>query len=97
MHDAAVREAREEAGITVELGGVRAVVGGPRLRIRYPNGDETSYVTTVYDARIVGGVPQPDGKETTEVAWFAIAELPQADLSDCTRALLTALGLPAER
>lgn len=93
--DAAVREAREEAGITVELGGVRAVVGGPRLRIRYPNGDETSYVSTVFDARVAGGVPRPDGDETTGVAWFAVGELSRADLSGITRALLTAAGMPA--
>ncbi len=41
---AATREAAEEAGISLELGPVQTVTGGPEFRVRYPNGDETSYV-----------------------------------------------------
>jgi 8-oxo-dGTP pyrophosphatase MutT (NUDIX family) len=57
--DAAVREAAEEANITVTVGPVRAVLGGPEFRVRYPNGDETSYVTAVFDATVIGGLPRP--------------------------------------
>ena len=36
---AALREAREEAGVSLRLGPVLAVLGGPDYRMTYPNGD----------------------------------------------------------
>ncbi len=86
--DAARRETEEEAGIRVELQGIRAVLGGPPFRIRYPNGDETAYVSTVFDASITSGVPQPDHDETTAIGWFSPTELVGTDMSPFTRALL---------
>jgi 8-oxo-dGTP pyrophosphatase MutT (NUDIX family) len=90
---AAVREAREEAGVGVELTGIRGVLGGPEFRIVYPNGDEVAYVSTVFDARIASGTPRPDEEETAAVGWFAGAELETASLTPFTRSLLGALGL----
>ncbi len=72
--ECAVREAEEEAGVVVRLGAVLGVLGGPEYRMVYPNGDRTSYVSTVFDAVVVGGTPEPDGEETTEVAWWSPAE-----------------------
>jgi 8-oxo-dGTP pyrophosphatase MutT (NUDIX family) len=86
--EAAVRESEEEAGVRVGLSGIRAVLGGPQFRIRYPNGDETAYVSTVFDAVIESGTPAPDHDETTEVAWFRPGELAEGDISSFTRALL---------
>jgi ADP-ribose pyrophosphatase YjhB (NUDIX family) len=91
--DAAVREAAEEAGVVVTLGAVLGVVGGPGFRITYPNGDQTSYVTTVYDARVVGGSPRPDGDETVDVGWWARGALPFEEMSHFTRSLLAAVGV----
>ena len=62
--DAAIREAEEEAGIRVQIDRVRAVVGGPRYRLQYPNGDLVSYVSIVYDARVLAGTAHPDSDET---------------------------------
>lgn len=91
---AAVREAQEEAGVTVALGGVRAVVGGPQFRLRYLNGDEVSYVSIAFDAEVLDGVPRPDGQETTATRWFSPAELGAAALTPFTRELLRAVGVP---
>ncbi|HVC71943.1 MAG TPA: NUDIX domain-containing protein [Acidimicrobiales bacterium] len=95
--DAAVREAEEEAGVRVTLTGILGVIGGPDFRITYPNGDQTSYVSTVFDATVIGGHPTPDNDETSEVRWFALDELPADEMSAFTRALLRAVGftLPA--
>src|ERR1700743_1000663 len=38
--DAAVREALEEAGVELELTGLRDAIGGPQYRHTYPNGDQ---------------------------------------------------------
>src|SRR5664280_908228 len=58
--EAARREALEEVGVAVELTGLRGVFGGPAYRVRYPNGDEVAYVSTLYDAKITSGIPTPD-------------------------------------
>lgn len=91
--DAAVREAKEEAGVLVELGPILGVLGGPDYRITYPNGDQTAYVSIVYAATVVSGSPAPDGDETVETGWFTMAELESADLGQFARAMLRDLDL----
>jgi ADP-ribose pyrophosphatase YjhB (NUDIX family) len=91
--EAAVREAQEEAGVVVRLGAILGVLGGPQYRITYPNGDETSYVSTVFDATVTGGTPRPDGDETSAVGWWEIGELPPDEMSSFTRALLSESGV----
>jgi 8-oxo-dGTP diphosphatase len=92
---AAVREAREEAGVDVELLGILDVVGGRSFRVHYPNGDTTAYVSTVFDARVVGGTPAADGEETSEVGWFTRAALDEADLSTFARETFRVIGWPS--
>jgi 8-oxo-dGTP pyrophosphatase MutT (NUDIX family) len=91
--DAAIREAKEEAGVVVELGPILGVLGGPDYRITYPNGDLTAYVSIVYDATVRSGVPAPDGDETIEVGWFTLAEMATAELGQFARTMLRDLNL----
>jgi len=90
--EAAVREAREEIGVEVRLGRLVDVLGGPDYEVTYPNGDRAAYVTAVYEADIVDGVPAPADGELSEVAWFTREELRTIPLSRLTRALLTSTG-----
>lgn len=90
--DAARRESLEEAGIVVELVRIVDCVGGPGFRIRYGNGDETAYVSVVYDARVVSGDPTPDGQEVLELGWFDETDLARLDLNKFNARLLRATG-----
>jgi 8-oxo-dGTP pyrophosphatase MutT (NUDIX family) len=88
----AVREAQEEAGITVELGAVLGVFGGPDYRVTYPNNDESAYVVTVFHATVIDGIPRPDDEETSEVGWFRPQELPTDQMGRLTKALFRDLS-----
>ena len=85
---AARREALEEASVEVELRGILAALGGPGYRITYSNGDQVSCVCVAFDAIVVSGSPTPDHDETTEVRWFAPAEIGTLEIGDLNRNLL---------
>ena len=87
--DAARREALEEAGVEVRLDRLRAAVGGPGYRVYYPNGDVCSYVSTVFDATIIGGTPGAGDDEVHRVSWFDPADISALDLDPANRHLLT--------
>lgn len=90
---AACREAEEEAGVTLRLGPLLGVVGGPAYRVTYPNNDRTAYVVAVFDATVESGTPRPDGDETSDVEWFALDELPFDKMGRLTKALLSDVGI----
>jgi len=90
---AAVREAREEAGVEVVLGPILAAVGGRGYEVEYGNGDRCSYVAVVFQADIVRGAPMPDGRETTAVRWFESSELACVSLNSFARSLFLELGV----
>jgi len=90
--DAAVRETEEETGLHVELTRLVTTLGGPRFRVRYANGDETAYVTIVFEARALGGLQKPDGDEVLDLGWFGRRELTTIALGTIARATLEELG-----
>jgi ADP-ribose pyrophosphatase YjhB (NUDIX family) len=90
--EAAIREAREEIGVEIRLIRLVDVLGGPDYEVTYPNGDRAAYVTAVYEASVIDGVPAPADGELSDVAWFTREELASIPLSRFTRALLTATG-----
>lgn len=90
--EAALRETAEETGLEVELTRLVTALGGPGFRVTYSNGDETAYVSIVYEARPVGGRERADGDEVLEVGWFASADLPSVDLGRIALATLHEVG-----
>lgn len=91
--ESAIREAREEAGVSVELGAILGVLGGPDYRVTYPNGDRSAYVVTVFDATVIDGTPRPDEDETSDVGWFKPDELPVSQMGRLTQAIFRDLTL----
>jgi 8-oxo-dGTP pyrophosphatase MutT (NUDIX family) len=88
--DAVVREVWEETGLHVAPHALAGVFGGPEFRVRYRNGDEVAYVMAVYECRLLGGAPRPDGEETLEVRWVAAAERAQLRLARWLPVVLSA-------
>ena len=72
--DAVVREVWEETGLDVEIIRLVGVLGGPQYVVRYPNGDETQYVATVFECRTRGGHLRGDGEETLEARYWTQSE-----------------------
>lgn len=95
--DAARREALEESGFTVRLERIRAALGGPGYRVRYPNGDLCSYVSTVFDAFVDpdGPTGSADPDEVAELGWFLPEEIGELDLDPLNRHLLRDAGVVA--
>jgi hypothetical protein len=74
------------------LSGLVTTLGGPRFRVRYRNGDETAYVTIVYDARVTGGEQRADGEEVLALGWFGRSELETIELGTIAHATFEELG-----
>ena len=82
LADAAVREAWEESGIHVELIEILGVYSGEHCITVYPNGDQLSWVATIFSARAIGGSLSADQQETTSARFFAKSELEQLNLKE---------------
>jgi ADP-ribose pyrophosphatase YjhB (NUDIX family) len=89
--DAVVREILEETGLHVEPVALRGVFGGPDLRVRYPNGDETSYVTAIFECEVRGGTLRGDGDEVLDARFVSPRALAEIELARWARRLLPEL------
>jgi 8-oxo-dGTP pyrophosphatase MutT (NUDIX family) len=90
--DAAVREAWEETGMQVRLTRLLGVFGGPEFVVRYHNGDQASYVMTVFEAESGGEAAQPDGAEMGELRYFSPAEVEELSVPAWLPEVLQALS-----
>jgi ADP-ribose pyrophosphatase YjhB (NUDIX family) len=93
--DAVARETFEETGLVVVPERIVAVHGGPEHHIRYHNGDEVAYVTTVFACRRVGGTLRRDGHEAVDLGVFPRRELAGLDVAPWVRRVLRASGAGA--
>ncbi len=72
---AAIREVREETGLTVSIDRIVGVYGGPDCTVVYPNGDRTSYMIAVYQGTVRSGELRPDREEFHSLRYVALDEL----------------------
>ena len=79
--DAVVREALEETGLLVTPTRIVAVFGGPDFVVRYPNGDETQYVSTAFECVIRGGELRAGDDEVCAARFWALEEARKLSLS----------------
>ena len=86
-----VREVWEEAGLRCVPERVLATFHTPR--IDYPNGDVASYVSTLFEARVVGGELEARDGEALELRFVALDELPPIRLLEWLPAPLPELLL----
>ena len=90
--ETARRECREELGAAVEPMRLAGVYGGREHRIRYANGDDTAWVASVFEGRIVDGEPAaPEDDEIDAVGWFLPDDLDGLEVSPATRSILADL------
>lgn len=93
---AAVREVEEETGWQVTVTGPIRTVGGPQYSMTYPNGDRVTYVSSVYEGRIVGGAERLEAAELLAVGWFDVDRLDEVDLDPFATGLFRELEMLAD-
>ena len=89
--DAVRRECWEEAGVIVEPFRIVGVYGGPEYRITYGNGDESAWIVTLFEARLLSGEPHAHDDETIDAGWFTPEEIDALDLAPSMRHTLPLL------
>ena len=77
--EAAVREVREETGLTVRLTALLGIYHN--YDMMWPNGDRAHTIGAIYTAEILSGEPRIDG-ESLELRFFAQEELPELCFPD---------------
>lgn len=72
---AAIREAKEETGLDVEVGKLIGVYTD--YNIKYASGDEAQSIVIGYELKAIGGKLFSDGEETLELKYFAADDMPE--------------------
>jgi ADP-ribose pyrophosphatase YjhB (NUDIX family) len=91
---AAVRELKEETGLTVDPLSLRiaGIIHGA-WGVEAPNG----FLTVIFAARAWDGEPvNAEPRKQSKVAWFPVNSVPAELVPDRREALLTYLGSPGE-
>lgn len=91
LHEAAVREVREETGLDVELTGLLGIYTDPRHLIAYADGEVRQEFVVAFTGRVVGGELR-GSDESTEVRWIAREELDALPVHETVRLRLTHLA-----
>lgn len=79
---------REETGLQVEPVRIIGAYGGKEFRVVYQNGDVASYVTTVFECKVISGKVTPDFEEVLDVRFFSETEVASMQLPAWVRIVL---------
>lgn len=77
VEETAVRELKEECGLTARSLTLYGVFSGPECHYVYPNGDEVSCVDIVFQCQDYEGTVCPQPGEVEELRFFAPDRLPE--------------------
>ena len=72
----ALREVREETGLSAQVERLVGVYSDPKYDVTYPNGDQVQQYTVCLEGRVTGGELRPDGRETVSLRFFSPSALP---------------------
>lgn len=89
--ESVVRELKEELSIDVKVVRLLGVFGGPEYRMLYPNGDQVTYTTAVFECEILSGKPMPDMDELDKCKYVSKTELAELEAPKWVRGLLAQL------
>jgi len=86
--ETAMREVFEETGLRITRPQVFGIASDPRHEtMRFPNGDRTQSVSILFHASKPRGQPKFDPRETLELGWFALDDLPASLMPNSARTL----------
>ncbi len=86
--ETAIREVFEETGLRIKRPQVFGIASDPRHEtVTFPNGDRTQSVAVLFHARKPRGRPKFNPRETLELGWFALDELPAGLMPNSARTL----------
>jgi ADP-ribose pyrophosphatase YjhB (NUDIX family) len=74
IEDTAIREAKEETGLDIEITGLIGVYTNPNHLIEYGDGEVRQQFSLNFRAKLVGGAIATSS-ESTEVSWFGPHDL----------------------
>lgn len=76
LEETAIREALEEAKVTISELEFLGMLSGKQYFFEYPNGDQIYNVGAVFVTRNWTGTPKEDGLEGSEVRFFVLDDVP---------------------
>lgn len=79
--EACVREIREETGLDIRITRLVGVYSSPHFILEYADGSRNQLVALSFEGEITGGAPALSS-ETTEIAYFTLAEIENIDLME---------------
>ena len=77
--DAVVREVWEETGLYVAPTKLLGVYGGPMCSVTYPNGDQVTYITNVFECEVRAGSLSTTSDETVDATFVGASEFDEYD------------------
>ncbi len=77
FEQAAIREAKEEANITISKLKLFKIVSGEEYKYTYPNGDQVYFACAIFYTYDYKGKLKIDNEETLELKFFEMDQLPK--------------------